>query len=203
MSLITLINWVGTLAFAISGALVGVKKRFDLLGVIILGAVTAVGGGATRDVIVGYIPLALQDEKLLWAVIMVSIICMAIPHWIYKFDRIWLYCDALGLALFSVLGARIACMAHLHFLGAVFLGALSGAGGGLMRDLLSNEIPSIMLPDEIYASAAAAGAATFYVLNAYFPNFALIGGAAVTFLIRVITKHFGWSLPSAKIVSFK
>lgn len=196
MSLITVINWIGTLTFAISGALVGVKKRCDLLGVIVLGAVTAVGGGATRDIIMSHVPAALQDEKLLWGVIIVSILSMYIPHWINKFERVLMYADALGLALFSVLGAQLALTTHLHFLGVVFLGALSGVGGGVIRDLLSNEIPAIMLPQEIYAVAAALGAAVFYAIQAHFPNMALLVGAAVTFFTRVISMRYGLTLPT-------
>ena len=198
MSLLTCINWVGTLTFAISGALMGIKKHCDMLGVIILGAVTAVGGGATRDIIVGHVPVALQDENLLWGVIIISLLSMYIPHWIQKVDRILIYADALGLALFSVLGAKVGCEVQLHFLGVTFLGALSGVGGGVIRDMLSNEVPAIMLPGEIYAVAAAGGAAVFYFLNLSFPALALIMGAAVTFFIRMVSIRYGLSLPTSR-----
>lgn len=197
MTLMTVINWIGTLAFAISGAFVGVKKRFDLLGVVVLGAVTAVGGGATRDVIVSHVPVVFQNEALLWGIIFVSLLTMYLADWLKKFEMILIYCDAMGLALFSVLGAEVGVSVHFHLLGVTFLGALSGAGGGLIRDLLSNEVPAIFLPGEIYATAAAAGAATFYGLDTFSPDIALLFGAAVTFFIRVVSVHRRWSLPVA------
>ncbi|MCD6046913.1 MAG: hypothetical protein K0S08_560 [Gammaproteobacteria bacterium] len=197
MNLITIINWIGTLAFAISGAFVGVKKRFDLLGIIVLGAVTAVGGGATRDIIVSHIPMVFQNEALLWGIIIVSSLTMYFSEGLKKFELLLIYCDAMGLALFSVLGAQVGISVHFHLLGVTFLGALSGAGGGLIRDLLSNEVPVIFLPGEIYATAAAAGAAVFYLLYPYSPDSALLIGAGVTFAIRIISLHRKWSLPAA------
>ncbi len=127
---------VGTVMFALSGALLGVRKRFDLFGVLVLGCVTAVGGGAIRDTLTGNTPpLFLRDETYLWLAIAGSLTAFAFGMRLARFERTISLFDTLGLALFAATGALGATKLGLGPLGVTFAGMLSGVGGGIIRDI--------------------------------------------------------------------
>ena len=185
---------IGTVAFAMSGALLGVRKRFDLFGVLVLGCVTAVGGGAIRDTLTGNTPpLFLRDETYLWLAIAGSLAAFAFGTRLARFERAISLFDTLGLALFAATGALGATKLGLGPLGVTFAGMLSGVGGGIIRDLLAHEVPEVLYRrDQLYATAAAAGALTVYLLQHQLPALGLqLSGAAVVIVVRLVSKR-GW-----------
>ena len=188
------LDLIGILAFALSGALLAVRKRFDLFGVLVLGCVTAVGGGAVRDTLTGQTPpLFLRDEIYLWTALLGSGLAFGFGERLARFERTLSVFDSLGLALFAASGAIGAINFGLGPLGVIFVGMLSGVGGGIIRDLIANEVPEVMYRrDQLYATAAAAGAATVWLLFSHLPSFqAQLSGAALVLLVRWISRR-GW-----------
>lgn len=199
------LHWLdlaGVLAFAMSGALLGVRKRFDLFGVVVLGCVTAVGGGAIRDTLTGQTPpLFLRDETYLWTALLGAGLGFAFGERLARFERTLNLFDSVGLALFAASGALGALNFGLGPLGAVFAGMLGGVGGGIVRDLIANEVPEVMYRrDQLYATAAAAGALVVVLLHRHVTPFeAQLGGALVVLLLRWLSRR-GWvSLPVRRL----
>lgn len=189
--------WLGTLTFAASGALTAVRKRFDLIGALVLASVTAIGGGAIRDVVVGILPpSSLTDELLLWVVALTALATFALHRLMREEGRLLYLCDTLGLAVFAALGAERGVTFGLGFWGVVFAGAVSGVGGGVLRDLLAGEVPGILYRSgDFYASAAACGAAVVYLLYPLSPSLALIAGTGTTLGVRLGSRLLGLKLP--------
>ncbi|HEX2863905.1 MAG TPA: trimeric intracellular cation channel family protein, partial [Deinococcales bacterium] len=197
-SLLDLASLAGTFVFALSGAIMAVRKRFDLLGVIVLGCVTAVGGGSIRDSLTGNTPpVFFRDERYLWAAILASLLGAAAYWRLERLERVIRLFDSLGLALFAGTGASLGVQLGLGPLGVVFVGALSGVGGGVLRDLLAGEVPQILYrSNEIYASAAALGSlALLAVDRVASPDAALTVGVLVTLGLRLGSERLGLALP--------
>lgn len=196
MSWINFLDAIGTMAFAASGALVGVKKQMDLFGVIVLGLVTAIGGGILRDVILGSLPpyVFLHDLDILIA-ITTSIVVFISPKNIARWKSFY-YFDALGLGVFSAIGVSRAIDYHMNVVGAIILGTITAVAGGMIRDVLSAEIP-LVLRREIYASACIAGSGLFYIFYYFKLNVSinLFICALFVFLLRVIAVRKNWQLP--------
>lgn len=194
------LDLVGTFAFAISGAVSGVKHKIDLFGVLVLSFAAATAGGITRDLLIGAIPPAsIQD----WRYITLSLVAGFVTFfWYPLIDKIkspvQLF-DALGLGLFAVVGAGKALAFHLGPGAAVLMGVLTGIGGGMARDVLVSEVP-VVFTAELYAVAAFAGAAVVVIGNAVFSRAApaaLIGGV-VCVALRLMAIWRGWKLPVAQ-----
>src|SRR5689334_21946030 len=187
-SFIRILDLVGTFVFAISGAVAAVNRRLDIFGVLVLSFVAGNVGGMTRDVLIGSLPPAALTDRL---ILLVSVLAGLVTFWWYAgVDRLRspvLLFDAVGLALFAVTGAQKALAFGLRPVMAALLGMLTGIGGGIMRDLLLNEVPTV-LRREIYALAALAGATVVVggVLLALPPTLMAIAGAAVCFGIRML-----------------
>src|SRR3954462_14088420 len=162
-TLLLVLDLVGTFVFALSGAMAGVKHRLDLFGVLVLSFAAGNVGGITRDLLIGAVPPPAIGD---WHYIAVSILAGLLTfRWSRVIDRMRgsvLILDAAGLALFAVSGALKALAVHLHPVAAVLLGALTGIGGGMVRDILVAEVPAV-LRSEFYAVAALAGAAVVVV----------------------------------------
>jgi uncharacterized membrane protein YeiH len=197
---------IGTVAFAVSGAMTGLAKKMDIFGVAILGLTTAVGGGVIRDLILGLTPPAMFTNPIYAAVAaVVSVIAFlpAVRRWLTAYGRVrdvlMLVMDSLGLGVFTVVGIQRAYTATDHrglFL-LVFVGVVSGVGGGLLRDVMAGNTPYIFVK-HVYASASIIGAilcaALWGVLGA---TAAMILGASVILTIRLLAAHYHWSLPRA------
>ncbi len=196
VTLLQTLVWLGTLTFAATGALIAVRRNFDLLGVLVLAAVTAVGGGGVRDILVGILPpTALQDEGLLWGIALVAVAVFFLHRYLHE-GRLLYGLDTLGLALFAALGAERGLGAGLGLWGVVFIGAVSGVGGGVLRDLLTGQVPGILYRSgDLYASAAACGAFVVFLLYAADANLALVAGIFVTLLLRTGSRYLGLELP--------
>ena len=195
--MLTTLVWLGTITFAVAGALVAVHKGFDIIGTLILASVTAVGGGAIRDITVGSLPAnSLTNEPLLWSVALTGVATFYLHRFIPQEGRLLYALDTLGLAIFAVLGAERGLSFGLGFWGVVFAGAVSGVGGGVLRDVLSGEVPGVLYRfGDFYASAAAVGAALVFVLYPLSPTFALLLGVLGTLTLRVGGKWWGLELP--------
>jgi uncharacterized membrane protein YeiH len=200
---LAVIGWVATLTFAASGAVVAVQKRFDLVGVLVLTGVTAVGGGVIRDVLVGsYPPQSLKNEVLLWVLFIVGLGVWRFSHRMQGLQSPAYYLDTIGLGLFAALGAEKALASGLGFWGCVFVGTLSAVGGGVLRDVLAGEVPGIFYRNrDLYASAAAGGAGAVFVIIKAIPEiagWAVLLGAWVTMALRFSSRWLGVRLPDPR-----
>jgi uncharacterized membrane protein YeiH len=163
----------------------------------VLASVTAVGGGAIRDILVGKLPPAsLQNEILLWVVFATALLTFFFHRFIKRMGRLPYILDTMGLALFAALGAQQGLTYNFGFWGVVFIGTVSGVGGGVLKDVLSRQIPVIFYRSgDFYASAAAIGSAVVFLLQPIDANLALLSGVAVTIIMRVGSRFFGLTLP--------
>jgi uncharacterized membrane protein YeiH len=195
------LDLLGTAAFAASGALAGVQRRMDLLGVVVLALVTAVGGGTVRDVLLGSVPpFCFKDENYLYLSIVIALLVFYFHHSLDFLKRPLLYFDALGLGTFLVIGTGKALAYDAGFLVAVMMGVTTATAGGVVRDVLSDQVPFI-LQKEIYATACIFGGILYYILYRLGMNESLVAviAALVVVIIRVVAIHRHWSLPIAKI----
>lgn len=194
--MIFILEMIGTAAFAVSGALVALKNKMDALGVLVLGMTTAIGGGVIRDLILGITPpTSFQQPVYALTALAVSLVVF-LPKVRNKVDpdsKLLLVADTIGLAIFTVIGARAGIKFDNIFL-AVFVGTLTGVGGGVLRDLFAGEQPAIFVR-HFYACASIIGALVYALLYDFAPNAALIAGAAVVFILRLLAARFNWNLP--------
>jgi len=160
----------GTIVFAITGVLAASEKRLDLFGVIVVGVVTAIGGGTIRDLVLGRTPVFWVVESLyIWMIIGASVATFIVARFVHMPRRALLFSDAVGLGVFTVTGAQVALTLGHPPVIAVTMGMMSGVFGGVVRDVLTNEIP-VIFQKEIYATAALLGAVVFVNLSWYLPE---------------------------------
>ncbi|MCI9171455.1 MAG: trimeric intracellular cation channel family protein [Lawsonibacter sp.] len=204
---IFIVNIIGTLAFAASGAMIGLNKNMDIFGVCILGLATATGGGVIRDLILGLTPpMAFRDPTYAVLALTTSAVFFSrrvrrvLMHNQRRYDRLLFWMDTLGLGVFSVAGVELAFSrsGHPTFFLLVFIGTITGVGGGVLRDLLAQEVPYIFVK-HIYACASLAGAVLCAGLWSYVDSmYAMLAGMTAVVVIRVLAAHFHWNLPRAK-----
>ena len=198
-SLLLTLDLAGTAVFAASGAAVGVKHRLDVFGVCVLAFVAGNAGGMLRDVLIGAIPPVAFGG---WQYVAVSLLAAVVTFlWHPRLERLHtpiLIFDAAGLGLFSVSGTQKALAYGLNPLMAALLGMLTGIGGGILRDVLVREIPTVLRKD-LYALAALAGAGVVVAgpLLRLPPSAATTAGAALCFAVRLVAIQRGWALPTA------
>ena len=209
--LLFVLEIMGSIAFAISGAMVAIKKEFDLLGVIVLGVTTSIGGGIIRDVILGITPPKTFQNSIYAKV---SIVCSVLVFLfvyinrsnmmkreiILLYEKFLLVSDAIGLGVFTAVGINIAYsqLDEPNKFLFIFVGVLTGVGGGLCRDMMAGNKPYIFVK-HIYASASIAGAiTTVYLWELTNKNIAMMCGIAVVSIIRFLAAHFEWNLPKIK-----
>lgn len=196
-----LLRWLdiaGIAVFAASGALVASRKRLDAVGFVLMAAITGIGGGTLRDLLLGRTPVFwLRAPELLAVCAAVAVIVFFTAHLVESRFRLLLWADALGLALYAVVGAEIALLAGADPWAAVLLGVVTASFGGIVRDVVCAELP-LILRREIYLTAAAAGAAAFVALRVQgvWREPAVAAGILVGFGIRALALRRGWSLPA-------
>src|SRR3954469_6690800 len=199
-TLLLTLDLIGTFVFALSGAASGVKNKLDAFGVGVLAFVAGNAGGVTRDLLIGAVPPAAISD---WRYVAVSLVAGAVTFVCYpnvkRLQPIVLLFDAAGLGLFAVAGTQKALALGINPFVAALLGMLTGIGGGVLRDLLVNEIP-VVLRSDLYALAALAGAVV--VVAGYFahwpPTATTIAGAILCFGLRLSAVRRGWNLPPAR-----
>lgn len=203
---ILLVELLGTLAFAASGAMTGIKKNMDIFGVCILGLTTAVGGGVIRDIILGNTPPATFQNPLYATVAVITSLILFLPqvrHLLMRnpaaFDWALRLMDSLGLGIFTVVGIRMA-YAHQPRASAfllVFVGVVTGVGGGVLRDIMAGDTPYIFIK-HVYASASLVGALLCGLLWHHLGEMpSMLLGAGVVLVIRILSAHYRWNLPRA------
>ena len=206
-TILFILEIIGTIAFAISGAFVAIKAKFDIFGVIVIGCITAVGGGISRDILIGNVPPMIFSR--LYILLIAASTSLAVFLISYrtrnrsdgmreKIEQINNVFDAMGLAAFTVMGTELAFTNGLSdnaFL-SVTLGVLTGVGGGLLRDILTETSPYIF-KKHVYAVAAILGASLYYLMKIWSHNTIFPGIAAIIFVIgiRLLATKYRWRLP--------
>ena len=202
---------IGTLAFAVSGAFVAIKAKLDIFGVVFVGCITAVGGGIVRDILIGVVPPSIFSHL---HILLVAVGASLVAFWVaylyrerfddmlVKFERVNRLFDAIGLAAFSVMGTEVAFTRGLsdNVALAVLLGMLSGVGGGIIRDVLTGTTPYIF-KKHIYALASIGGALLYYIFKYWYPGGILPSIIAMSFVvvIRLLAAKYRWSLPKVHL----
>lgn len=192
-----LLDWGGTFVFALSGGLLGVRKGFDLFGILFLSFVVAVAGGMMRDVLIGALPpAAISDVQYFLIAIGAGLITFFWHSGIATLHRQVLLLDAVGLGLFAVSGAQKAIEHGINPLMAAVLGMLTGIGGGMIRDILAGEVPFVLKSD-LYAFAALAGAGIVSVgtVADVPPIYPMVAGAGLCIFLRLMAIYRGWRAP--------
>lgn len=197
MNLIYFFDLFGTLVFAISGVLAAVERKFDLVGAFILGLVTAVGGGTLRDVLIGETPVGwMKDSNYLFIIFAALPICYYFQKNIRKLRKSTFVFDTIGIGLFTILGLQKTLGTGLSPAMAVLMGIVSATFGGVIRDVLSGEVP-LIFRKEIYASACLVGALVFLLLEYFSPKgeYNMIPAIFAVIIIRYLAVKNNWSLP--------
>ena len=199
--LIQILDLFGTMAFAVTGAFRAIEHRSDIVGIIILATITGVAGGVLRDIVFGRIPpLAITNPLYLIITVATAVALFFLYRMLKKHWNLFLKFDAIGLGVFTVIGATFAYnLVGLNFLAMTFSGLLTAIGGGILRDVFVNEVP-IVFVKELYASASFVGVVIFFgllVANLDL-NVAAISSIAAATGLRLLAMRYDWNLPHAK-----
>lgn len=198
MTLLLVLDLCGVFVFALSGALLAVRKQLDVVGIAVLAGFTALGGGVLRDLIIGRTPpRAFDDWRYLAVAAGAGAVVFVLHSYLERQRPLVQTFDAAGLALFTVTGADVALRSDIDRVPAVLLGVLTAVGGGALRDVLAREIPFVLQRGELYALASFAGA-TFFVAADYLDaprTTSAIAAATVVFALREGSVYLGWTSP--------
>ena len=196
ITLIDLLDYIGTFAFAISGIRLSATKKFDVFGAFVVGFVTAVGGGTLRDLLLGITPFWMVKSSYVIITFIALLTTIVLKKWLVKLNYTFFLFDAIGLALFTVVGLERSLAAGFPMWVSIIMGCITGAAGGVFRDVLINEVP-LIFRKEIYAMACVGGGIMHWIAGCIgLPESATqLLAAATVFLIRIICVHYGVSLP--------
>lgn len=202
MDIIYFFELLGTFVFAMSGLATAAEKKFDIFGGAIIGWATAVGGGTIRDVLIGRFPVGwMRDPWFLYAILAAIPVVYFFRKSILRFPRTFLLFDALGLGLYMVLGLERTLALGLHPALAIVMGAVSATFGGVLRDLLCNEVPLVFQPKEqLYATVCLLGGLLYVFLGLFGMDYRwkMIITIIVVFTIRMLAVRYNWKLPVIK-----
>ena len=197
-------DMIGTIAFAVSGALVGVARKMDIFGMAVLALATAIGVGIVRDVLLGYFPPnSLRNVVYVTVVLAVTVVVFLIYNSRYRKHAMgprsrasYLLADALGLASFTVTGASAGFKLYPELpIFIVLLGTITAVGGGIIRDMLAQRIPSV-LKEDVYALPSIIGGIVYYLMvTSSWDSMAVYGAFTVVLVIRLLAIKYNWSLP--------
>lgn len=210
-SIVFVLEIIGVVAFAITGVITALEKKFDIFGALVLGVTTSVGGGIVRDMILGYLPPAAFREPVYAATaLIVSLAVFVLAYFLgvrikkhfELYSQVINIFDSIGLSVFVIGGvnAAISCGYGNNMFLAVFVGTLTGVGGGVMRDIMAGRVPKI-LRKRVYALAAIIGSVIYYLLTYYNvcpSEWAIAVGAGSILVIRILATIFRWNLPTVK-----
>lgn len=206
-----IMEMVGTVAFASSGAMVALGRKMDIFGISVLGVVTACGGGMIRDLIVGVIPPSVFQKAVYATVAVITSVLVFLIFYLKQellegrfrmtFDKVMLIMDSIGLAIFTVVGVNTGIQEGFGentFL-LVFLGTITGVGGGLLRDMMAG-VPPYIFVRHVYACASIAGAVFCVVLYRHFGTVvSMVGASAAVIVIRYLAARYRWNLPRLEL----
>jgi len=198
-SIQTIIEILGTLAFAISGIRHAAAKHFDWFGGFVCGFAVAIGGGTLRDVMLGLPPFWMTSPLYIVCTIVAQIFVISFSRMLKRLDNAWFFFDTLGLASFTITGIQKTIECGYPFWVAIIMGCITGAAGGVIRDVLLNKTP-VVLRKEIYAMASIVGGLLYWVLTDMNVNMAITGVATFVFIvtIRILAVKYHISLPVLK-----
>lgn len=193
------LNYAGIAVFACSGALVGIRKDFDLFGILSMGAVTGVGGGIVRDLLLGITPpTSVQHWPNLTIALVSGLITFFFHPAFNKLFRAILVLDAVGMAVFAVTGASFALDHDASAIAAVLIGITTAIGGGVLRDVLAREVPLLLRPADLYAVPAMCGALVVVIAAGQgWSAWGMVVGAVLATALRMASLQFNWHLPMA------
>lgn len=209
-TVVLVLELIGTCAFAVSGAVLAITKRFDIFGVIFSAIITALGGGTIRDVLLGNLPPAMFRNYIYLIFALITAVLTFITASILKnrfsenivlIDKVNNVFDAVGLGVFTIVGMNVAINSGFsdNFFFVVFLGMTTGCGGGILRDVIVRDVPFV-LTKRVYAVASICGGIVYYLLYIVFDQSALLSvlsGITVIFALRILASVFKWDLPKA------
>lgn len=200
-NVLDILQVIGTIAFAASGALAAGKKGMDWFGVVVLAVMVSVGGGSLRDMLLGLTPVFWVESP--WYVLVAAFTAMVIipiTRLQFNYQNYLSLSDAIGLAVFAVLGTQTALAQGVNGFVAIIMGVVTGVFGGVLRDVLANAKPSILYGD-IYALAAMAGCTAFVLLlnTAVPPLYSLWISIGIVFVLRLFAIYRDWSLPNVDL----
>lgn len=201
-TILHILDLAGVAVFAVSGALTAGRSRMDLLGAFVVAALTAVGGGTLRDLLLDRNPIFWLGNPSYLVVIAVATGLTVLYASTFTPPRASLrIADALGLGFFTISGAQIAERTGVPALSVILLGTMTGAAGGVLRDVICNEIPLILRPGELYATTCIAGATVYVVLRALHvaPGIAALGGIVLIIALRFASILWGLTLPELRM----
>lgn len=199
MDFITIIDYIGTFAFAISGIRLAAAKNFDIFGAYVVGFVTAIGGGTLRDLFLGMTPFWMEQPSYVVITAVALVFVIVFRKQVVKLNNTFFIFDAIGIGLFTVVGVESSLEAGFPMWVNIIMGSITGAAGGMFRDIFINEVPLIFRKD-IYAVACVLGGVTYYICLWLGCSHILtqIISAISVILIRILSVRFSISLPSLK-----
>ena len=207
----TVLEILGTISFAISGALVAIGRKLDLFGVLFLGCITATGGGMLRDVLIGKVPPSIFSNSIIIITAAITSILVFVVSYInraqfskfsHRIESINNIFDALGLSLFTILGTETVCAAGFHdkAIFCILMGMITGVGGGIFRDVLADKTPYV-LKKHVYALASLCGSALYYFVHPVIDGMVVpaVISMALIFVIRMLATKYLWQLPKIEL----
>lgn len=195
--ILPILDYVGVMVFAVSGVLAAGRKSLDLIGVVVVATATAIGGGTLRDLLIDRHPVFWIDQPIyLWVILAAALLTVAYTRRFRPPDRSLAYADACGLALFAISGAQIAEQQGLPAATVVLMGTMTGVAGGVLRDVLTAEIPLIFRGGRFYATAAIAGVVSYLLLQIVIDRtVAALLGMALIAALRIAAVHWSLEVP--------
>jgi uncharacterized membrane protein YeiH len=200
-NVVLILDLFGTMAFAVTGAFKAIEHKADIVGIIILATITGVAGGTIRDIVLGHFPPhSISDPNYVIITTVTGIVIFFLYPKMQKHWNLFLKFDALGLGVFTAIGATLAYQLFgMNFLAMALAGMVTAVGGGILRDMFVNEIPMVIVK-ELYASASFLGVVLFYVIlmSGLQIEIATIGAILVTTILRLIAMKYNWNLPKVR-----
>ena len=198
---IYILDLFGTMAFAVTGAFKAIESKADIVGIVILATITGVAGGTIRDIVLGrFPPNSIMDPSYVVITVITGVVLFFLYSKLKKHWNVFLKFDAIGLGVFTVIGATFAYnLFGLNFLAMVLAGMLTAVGGGILRDVFVNQVP-IVFVKELYASASFVGVVVFYLILAIGADLyiASIVGISIVTGLRLVAMKYNWNLPKVK-----
>ena len=198
---IYILDLFGTMAFAVTGAFKAIEHKSDIVGIIILATITGVAGGTIRDIVLGEFPTnSISDPAYVIITVATGVVIFFLYSHLKKHWNVFLKFDAIGLGVFTIIGATFAFnIFGLNYLAMVLAGVLTAIGGGILRDVFVNEVPIVFIK-ELYASASFVGVTIFYLLLLAGIELyaATIAGIIITTGLRLVAMKYNWNLPKVK-----
>ncbi|AZQ43974.1 trimeric intracellular cation channel family protein [Nonlabens ponticola] len=198
MNIIEIMDLLGTIAFAVSGALAAFSKRLDAFGIVIIAFVTSAGGGTLRDILIGVKPVSwMTNMNLVYTILICVVITFIFRTWLLKLRKTLFLFDAIGIGLYTIVGVEMGIQTGLHPFICITLGCITACFGGVIRDILVNEIP-VIFRKNVYATACIFGGGVYFLLLkvGMLEQFVFPISAIAVIAMRVLAVVFKWQLPS-------